>query len=210
MRTKLIISVIVLSAAFATGIYFASSNHGGPSSNITGLLWPNPPMLGAFSLVDANGSEFTEQNLQGRWTLVFFGFTNCPDICPTTMATLDRVYEQLRGNKRIFEKTQVLFVSVDPERDNIEKLQAYVDYFNSAFIGATANDKRIKQFTGQFGVAYMKVKIPGPAGYSMDHTASILLVDPQLRFVGIFSRPHEAADITQRLVQIISFVEGAG
>ena len=210
MRLRLLIAAIVLGAAFAGGIYIASNDRENSVHNITGLLWPDPPVLGSFSLVDSKGNALTERNLQGRWTMVFFGFTNCPDICPTTLATLNHVYTNLQSNQKIFEKVQVLFVSVDPERDDNEKLQAYVDYFNSAFIGATADDERIKQFTGHFGVAYFKVNIPGPTGYSMDHTASVLLVDPQLRFVGIFSQPHEGTDITRRLVQIISFIEGAG
>ncbi len=210
MHPKILIAGIVLSVAFIGGIYIASTEQRSSAHNITGLLWPDPPTLSTFSLVDSNGGAITERNFLGRWTLVFFGFTNCPDICPTTLATLNQVQRKLQNNEEISNKTQVLFVSVDPERDDKEKLGAYVDYFNPTFIGATADDERIKQFTGQFGVAYFKVKIPGPAGYSMDHTASVLLVDPKLRFVGIFSQPHEAVDITQRLVQIISFVERAG
>ena len=210
MRVKLIISAVVLSMAFVTGIYFAGSNRSASSPNITGLLWPDPPKLGTFSLIDARGNAFTEQELRGRWTLVFFGFTNCPDICPTTMATLNDVYRQVQMNEEVLEKIQVLFVSVDPERDKAETLESYVGYFNSDFIGATANKENLEQFTRQLGIAYMKVKIPGSADYSMDHTASILLIDPMLRFVGIFSRPHEATDITDRLVQIASFVASNG
>ena len=210
MRVKLIISAVVLSMAFVIGIYFSGNNRSASSPNITGLLWPDPPELGTFSLIDAQGNAFTEQELSGRWTLVFFGFTNCPDICPTTMATLNEVYSRVQMNDEVLEKIQVLFVSVDPERDKAETLESYVGNFNSDFIGATANKESLEQFTRQFGIAYMKVKIPGSADYSMDHTASILLVDPMLRFVGIFSRPHEATDITDRLVQIASFVASNG
>jgi len=210
MRLKLLISAVVLGLAFAAGIYLAVGNRNASSPNITGLLWPDPPVLEAFSLVDTQGNAFTERDLQGRWSLIFFGFTNCPDICPTTLATMNQVYEQLRGTNDIFEKLQVLFVSVDPERDNNETLHSYIDYFNSDFIGASANKENLRQFTRQFGIAYMKVKIAGPAGYSIDHTASILLVDPRLRFVGIFSRPHETTDIANRFLRIVSFVESAG
>jgi protein SCO1/2 len=210
MRVKLLISAAVLSLSLVAGIYLAGSNRGDSSTNITGLLWPDPPKLGAFSLVDAHGNALTEKELLGRWTLLFFGFTNCPDICPTTMATLNEVYKQSQIHVEIVEKIQVLFVSVDPERDGTEILDSYVSYFNSEFIGVTASKENLAQFTRQFGIAYMKVKIPGSADYSMDHTASILLVDPELRFVGIFSRPHEATDITKRLVQIASFVADNG
>jgi len=210
MRVKIIISAVVLYMAFVTGFYFVGSNRSASSPNITGLLWPDPPKLEAFSLIDAQGNAFTEQELHGRWTLVFFGFTNCPAICPTAMATLNEVYNQVQMNNEVLEKIQVLFVSVDPERDKAEKLESYIGYFNNDFIGATANKESLEQFTRQFGIAYIKVKVPGSADYSVDHTASILLVDPMLRFVGIFSRPHEATDITDRLVQIASFVASNG
>ncbi len=210
VHIKLIILAVILCAIFSGGMYIVSRGHNEPAHGITGILWPNPPSIGSFSLTNSDGNAVTERNLQGRWTLIFFGFTNCPDICPTTLATLSQVYQRLQSNQDIFEKIQVLFVSVDPERDNGAKLQAYVDYFNHNFIGATADDEGIKQLTDQFGVVYLKVKTTGPAEYNVNHTSSVLLVDPNLRFVGIFSQPHEANDITQRLVQIISFVEDAG
>jgi len=210
VHIKLIISTIILCAIFFGGMYIASRGHNESAYDLTGLLWPDPPSIGSFSLTNGDGDAVTERNLHGRWTLIFFGFTNCPDICPTTLATLSQVYQRLQSNQDIFEKFQVLFVSVDPARDDREKLQSYVDYFNPNFIGATADDEGIKQLTGQFGVVYFKVKTTGPADYNMNHTSSVLLIDPHLRFVGIFSQPHEANDITQRLVQIISFVEDAG
>ncbi|HCU90619.1 MAG TPA: SCO family protein [Gammaproteobacteria bacterium] len=210
VHIKLIISAVILCTIFSSGIYIASRGHNESAHSIPGILWPDPPSIGSFSLTNSNGDAVTERNLQGRWTLIFFGFTSCPDICPTTLATLSQVYQRLQSNQYGFEKIQVLFVSVDPARDDGEKLQAYVDYFNRDFIGATADEERIKQLTDQFGVVYFKVKTTGPANYNMNHTSSVLLVDPHLRFVGIFSQPHEAGDITERLVQIISFVEDAG
>ena len=211
MRTRLLVSATVLVLAFSTGMYFAIGSRSTQSTpGISGLLWPEPPILRPFALVDMDGDSFTEQRLQGRWTLIFFGFTNCPDICPTTMNTLSEVVQQLRGNAALFEKIQVLFVSVDPERDDLETLRAYVDYFDSAFVGATANDENLSEFTRQFGVMYMKAQTPGIAGYSVDHSASILLVDPEMRFVGVFSRPHSATDIAERLTRMVSFLESAG
>jgi len=211
MRTKLLVSATILLLAFSAGMYFAISTSGMRTTpNITGLLWPEPPILQPFALVDMDGNPYTEQQLQGHWTLIFFGFTNCPDICPTTMNTLSQVYQRLRGNAALFEKMQVLFVSVDPERDDNETLRAYVDYFNSAFVGATADDENLSQFTRQLGVMYMKAEAPGVEGYSVDHSASILLIDPEMRFVGVFSPPHTANGITERLTQIVTYLESTG
>jgi len=209
MRTKILISATLLMMAFSVGLFVAIGDRTATRyPDISGLLWPEPPVIESFRLIDDAGNAFTERNLRDRWTFVFFGFTNCPDICPTTLNTLNQVYEQLRDYETLFEKFQVLFVSVDPDRDKREMLGTYVDYFNKAFVGATADDEQLSQFARQFGVLYLKVDTPDGAGYTMDHTASVLLVDPELRFIGIFSQPHSAGDITDRLTRMVSFVEG--
>jgi len=196
--------------AFAAGLYFSVAYRGGHGApDIRGLLWPDPPQIGTFELDRADGGTLTEKDFAEHWTLVFFGFANCPDVCPTTMSTLNRVYEQLRTHPHVFEKLQILFVSVDPERDDPELLRSYIGYFNEAFIGATADDERLARFADQFGVLYMKIATPGREGYDMDHSASVLLVDPQLHYVGIFSQPHEADDIATRLAAMVNFLEGA-
>lgn len=203
-------TVVILFVAFSAGMFIAlNERRTAEAPDIAGLLWPEPPVIGPFSLLDSEGRAFTQDNLSGHWTLIFFGFTNCPDICPTTMNTLNRVYEQLNADEEFLEKLQVLFVSVDPERDEGETLRKYIDYFNPAFIGATANDAELHRLTRQFGVLFMKVELPGQSDYSMDHSASILLVDPQLRFVGVFSQPHDAAEIAGRLPRMVSFIEAA-
>lgn len=210
MRARIVMTVVILFVAFSAGMFIAlNERRTAEAPDIAGLLWPEPPVIGPFSLLDSEGRAFTQDNLSGHWTLIFFGFTNCPDICPTTMNTLNRVYEQLNADEEFLEKLQVLFVSVDPERDEGETLRKYIDYFNPAFIGATANDAELHRLTRQFGVLFMKVELPGQSDYSMDHSASILLVDPQLRFVGVFSQPHDAAEIAGRLPRMVSFIEAA-
>jgi protein SCO1/2 len=173
---------------------------------IDGFLWPDPPRLSAFELDRDDGTKLTEQDFTGRWTLVFFGFANCPDVCPTTMDTLAKVVEKLHADPALAAVPQVVFVSVDPDRDNPETLRAYVDYFNEAFIGATADEERLSRFAAQFGVLYMKIETPGQNAYTMDHSASILLVDPALNTVGLFSPPHTVDAITRSVSQIIEYL----
>lgn len=192
--------------AFTAGLYLAVTMHGDDAPAIDGFLWPEPPRLSAFELDRDDGTKLTEQDFMGRWTLVFFGFANCPDVCPTTMNTLARVVEQLHADRALDTVPQVVFVSVDPDRDDPEILRAYVDYFNEAFIGATADEERLSQFARQFGVLYMKIETPGQDTYTMDHSASVLLVDPALNTVGLFSPPHTVDAMTQSIAQIIEYL----
>lgn len=206
MKSSNIIIAGVLLVAFAAGIFLGT--RGDPDApDVAGFLWPDPPAIAEFTLDRANGGLFDASELSGRWTLLFFGFTNCPDVCPTTMNTLNQVYERLKTNPAVFEKLQVVFVSVDPQRDRPENLAPYVKYFNESFIAVTADETRLKNFTRQFGVLYMKIKTPGSDNYNMDHSASILMVDPNRDFVGIFSHPHEPDDIAKRIGQIALFID---
>ena len=193
-------------AAFAAGLYLAATKGGGDAPAISGFLWPEPPHLSAFELDRDDGTKLTEQDFVGRWTLVFFGFANCPDVCPTTMNTLARVVARLRLDPTLAEVLQVVFVSVDPDRDKPEMLRAYVDYFDKDFIGATADEKRLAEFAAQFGVLYMKIATPGQDAYTMDHSTSVLLVDPALNTVGLFSQPHVVDEIASSITQIVDYL----
>lgn len=193
--------------AFAAGLYLAITMRGAEAPTISGFLWPEPPRLSAFELDRDDGAKLTEADFRGHWTLVFFGFANCPDVCPTTMNTLARVVEKLQSSPALAEKLQVVFVSVDPERDKPEMLRAYVDYFSEDFIAATADNQRLADFAAQFGVLYMRVEVAGQDTYSMDHSTSVLLVDPALNTVGLFSQPHVADDIALSIKQIVKYLE---
>ena len=214
MRRSNVVSaalVFVVVVASIAGLLLTVTSRDEPQHpDISGFLWPNPPQITSFSLRASDGTDLTENNLIGRWTLVFFGFTHCPDICPTTLATLNQIYLQFILQSPFADKLQVLFVSVDPERDNDAVLENYVKYFNPDFIGATAANASLREFTDQFGTVYMRIENAGIPGYSMGHSASILLVDPELRFVGIFPQPHAVGEIAGRLSSIVSFVEENG
>jgi protein SCO1/2 len=136
---------------------------------------------------------------------MFFGFTHCPDVCPTTLGVLRDVAAMLAADGE--PAPRIVFVSVDPERDTPARLKSYVEFFDKRFIGLTGAPDKVAAFTGQLGIVYMKAPLPGTGGYTVDHTAAVLLVDPRVRLVGIFSAPHNAADIARRYMQIRHVVE---
>lgn len=201
---KLVLIALLAISAFVIGVYVAGSNRGEHPA-ITGLLWPDPPQLTAFNLSGADGAAITDATLRGKWTLLFFGFTHCPDVCPTTLQTLKTVRAQLE--QPLHGTGQVLFVSVDPARDTPAALRDYVQYFDPSFIAATGNDDQLSQLTRQLGVIYAKVPTADPKSYSMDHTASILLIGPKLQLLGVFSPPHRANPLAAQIKAIIEFAD---
>ena len=175
-----------------------------PAPILPSLLWPDPPRLGDFRLHGADGKPLTGASLDGHWTLLFFGFTHCPDVCPSTLATLKQVRKRLVDNASFADKGQVLFVSLDPTRDTPEKLGEYVRYFDPSFLAATGDDAQLDALARPLGV--IRAKVDGPNGdYTLDHTASIFLVDPERRVIGLFGLPHEAARIATDADAIIRF-----
>ncbi|MFN2288297.1 MAG: SCO family protein [Chromatocurvus sp.] len=149
-------------------------------------LMDTPRDLGDFSFVDHRGDPFTPERLEGEWTLMFFGFTNCPDICPTTMAFLDRFVGQLEGTEA--ESTEVVMISVDPARDSVEQLASYVPYFNEEFTGVTGDFLDLFRFATDLNTPFRKV--PGQGDdYVVDHSANVVLINPRGDYHGFFKAP---------------------
>lgn len=164
----------------------------------TSLLAHARPMP-AFALVDHNGDPFDNDRLKGKWTFLFFGYTHCPDICPTTLSTLNQV-TQLLENDDAGENTQVVFVSVDPDRDSPENLAGYVVYFNPDFVGVTGEAQALAQLTSSLGILHAKVEDPSnPDNYLVDHSGSILLAGPAGELAAVFSAPHDPAALATDL-----------
>lgn len=128
-----------------------------------------------FTLTDQNGSRTSLGDFKGKAVFVFFGYAHCPDICPITLTTLNNVMTELGDDSK---DVQVLFVTVDPERDNQETLKNYVPFFNKSFIGLTGTPEEIKAVADSFGVYYTKEETGSEGGYFMGHTSSIYLIDP--------------------------------
>lgn len=157
---------------------------------INGAIVLNTPRkFSDFDLIDHRGDAFTLERLKGQWSMIFFGFTNCPDVCPTTLATLNETYSKLKDSEK--ENLQVIMVSLDPERDTVDKLGQYMPYFNTDFVGVTGNKHFIKRFTTEINIAYNQVPLGGD-DYTVDHSSQIVLVNPNGHYHGFFKSPHSA------------------
>lgn len=174
-------------------------------STSTLLVLPEPLVIADFELIDHKGQPFTLDRLHGHWSLIFFGFSHCPDICPNTL------YE-MKGLKDVFgrklprqaKRLQIVFISVDPERDRPSDLEQYVQYFDPDFIGVTGPDEQIAPLTEQVGIEYeIEDHLPGEMRYDIEHTASVILSDPQGRIHGVFPGPHDSARMISDLVKVI-------
>ena len=201
-------ALLIAAIAFGAG-YFAASGPAKPHlpPTVAGFIWPPPPPLEDFQLTDSAGASFDAARLAEHWTLLFFGYTHCPDICPTTMHTLKQVRERLDGHRPFERRGQVLFVSVDADRDTPEVLRNYTGYFNPEFLAATAPTEALHQLTGQFGVRVMRISGEDPNEYWFDHPASILLIGPDRRLAGVFAPPLDATDIAAQVQAIVDWAE---
>jgi len=170
--------------------------------DLIAVLRPQAVPIQPFSLTDQNGQPYTENNLKGKWSFLFFGYTYCPDICPTTLTTLKQINNELKKNSKTASDMQVVFVSIDPERDKPEMLAKYISYFSQEFTAVTGFDKNLIDFSRQFSAAYIKEAASTPGDYLMSHTSSIFLVDPQMRIVASFSPPHQAETIIDQYQKI--------
>jgi len=127
-----------------------------------------------FSLIGHNGSEVNLSQFKGKVILMSFGYTNCPDICPTTLSTLKNVMNELGD---LQEQVQVLFITVDPERDTVDRLREYIPYFHENFIGLTGKQEAINDIAKSYNAYYFKEDIDSNNDYLMSHTSSIFLID---------------------------------
>ena len=147
-----------------------------------------------FELVGTDGEPLTETMLEGRWSLMFFGFTHCPDVCPLTLTVMKDVVDQLEAGP--ISPMQVVFVTVDPVRDTAERLSEYIAFFDERFVGVTGELGAIHELTRALGiVSTFTANDENPEAYTVDHTASMLLVDPERRVRAKFTAPHEVDTI---------------
>ncbi|MEN8206534.1 MAG: SCO family protein [Pseudomonadota bacterium] len=140
-----------------------------------------------FALVDHDNAVFDNAALEQHWSFLFFGYTYCPDVCPTTLSVLNSIAQRLQD---VDADIRFVMVTVDPERDTPERLAEFVTYFNGDFLGVTGTDQGLEQLTRQLGILYERVQPePGSEAYLMDHTAAVFLFDPDGRYHAVFSPP---------------------
>ena len=196
-KIRRILFVVILGiVATAAGIWSANIilDRQVDLKELQATRFPVARQLAPFTLVDHNNEVFNETTLRQRWSFLFFGYTHCPDVCPTTLSVLNSVAQRLQD---VEADIRFVFVSVDPERDTPEKLARFVSYFNKNFIGVTGTEQQIEQFTRELGIMHMRVAAEENAtGYLVDHTASVLLIDPDGRYHAVFSPPLSAGKIS--------------
>jgi protein SCO1/2 len=175
-------------AAIVGALLFQQMNKLPPPEHA--LYYQQPRDVKPFELTDHNGQSFAKKQLKGKWSLVFFGYTSCPDVCPTTLQNLGFIYDDL---KDIADNSQVLLVSVDPQRDTQEKLSQYIAYFNREFIALRAGHDALYPFSRNMGLMYA---INGEGeGYMVDHSASLVLINPDGKITAIFKPEQEIGKV---------------
>lgn len=197
--------VVVIGYFFILPVLQPTASHG-----IRGML-PKPQLIEPFELTRHDTHAFNLDSFQGQWTMLFFGYTHCPDICPMALSILrgiklgmDEQYPQQTQN------TQFMFVSVDGKRDTPEQLGQYVTFFHPEFVGSTGNETQVNTLTRQLNIVYMLMPEQDDGNYIVNHSSSILLVSPDAQLVGRFSTPHDIADIIQRYIQMRQIIEEDG
>lgn len=162
-------------------------------------LYENPRTLPNFTLEDDRAERVTPSTFQGQWNLVFFGFTYCPDICPTTLAQLKAFYQEL--DPEVQADTQIWLASVDPARDTPEQLHSYLDFFHPAFRGITGDFLEIHRFATSLNIPFTKVP-GGGSNYLVEHSANVALVNPKGHSVGFFKAPLELSKMKRAYLSI--------
>jgi protein SCO1/2 len=205
-RRRLAYVVLVGALGLALGVWLASRLQPGyvpqPSTDLAATVLPEPKPLTEFRAQDQNQAPFTLARLKGHWSFLFFGYTHCPDVCPTTLAALAQVHDRLAQSPGALDATQFVFVSVDPERDSPEQLGRYVRYFHPGFLGVTAPEADLDKLARQLGVLHVRAQGATAADYAMDHSASIFLVDAEARLVAVFSPPPQAEGVANAFMRI--------
>jgi len=177
------LSVIWLMVSFLSGCEDSSQQRVSfeqPYSQL--LVYPDKNDIPGFTLSSAQGSEFSNEQLLGRWTLLFSGFTSCADVCPTTLTELTQLYKELP--QELKPNFQIIFLSVDPARDSLPRIKDYLAYFHDDFVGITGDKDQIDTLIGALGGIYI-INAEDPEFYTVDHSARIFIIDPQGRRFGM-------------------------
>jgi len=226
MRSKLSIAIAAV-AAMSAGVWLSSALQSKDEkasadlkdkeileakknfSPIQGNILSPARKIAIPALTKDNGETFSLADLTGRWHFLFFGYTNCPDVCPVTMGVLAKAKKIATANNHMFP--DVVFVSVDPERDKVEMLSDYVQYFDKDFIGVTGDKDLIKALTLQMSVVYMKMPVEanstavtGDSGYLVDHSSAALLLNPEGKLIAFFNAPHDPQTILKDFQTVVN------
>lgn len=198
------LAAVVAIVAIAGGILLARAvldRSEGPTLAKATLIAPARP-LPPFAFVDQDGKPFGPEQLRGHWSILFFGFTFCPDVCPTTLALLAQVEKQLTDLPQA-QRPRIVLVSVDPKRDTPERLAQYVKSFSPSFTGITGEAAAIQEFALKMGVPVAISPLPD-GNYTVDHSAAIFVIDPSGALTALSSTPHQVPVIAEDFRSIVA------
>jgi protein SCO1/2 len=204
----IVIAGVALLAGFWLGFHTENQPHEQPPE-IYGTLLPTPKPLTTFHLTSQNNQPFTEKSLLGNWSLVFVGYTNCPDVCPTTLTALQQSVELMQT--RSITVPKIIFISIDPERDTPEVLSKYIAYFNKDFMAATGSEAELTNIRTQLSAHSRKVA--GASGdinewdYLMEHTAALILINPRAELQAFLSAPHIPEQIVESVQRSVQYYQ---
>ncbi|CAM3488900.1 SCO family protein [Parendozoicomonas haliclonae] len=205
-NTVIVLVLVVLGVIGLTVNKYTSTKAGIDKEALRelGVVWYETPRTFAFNpLSMAEGKTFTHEHLKDRWTLMYFGFTFCPDICPAALAHMAQLKKELKVlNPQVADRVDVVLVSVDPNRDNPEKLTGYVNFFDPEFKGATSDPANLKALTQQLNVAFEIVGDTSSADYLVEHSAQVVLINPMGDYQGFLKPPFKAADLAKAMIQV--------
>ncbi len=199
----IIIALISLAAGYGLSQFRATESPDTPIAiplKAATLLEPPKVLKNDFQLSDHDGRPFNLDSLQGHWSFIFFGYTHCPDVCPITLKIMQSAWKKIPHHNG---EVKLYFVSVDPDRDNLDILKRYTRYFDPSFIGVTGKADEIDRFTNQLGILYgFEDKDEKTGAYVVNHSAHIILLDPEGRWRAVLSPPFEAENIASDFQQI--------
>lgn len=193
-----VVTIVVLATLFVGGFFWAFTRERVLSQEELqangALLFETARKLPAFSLSNDKGEAVDAAWFEGQWDIVFFGFTFCPDVCPTTLALLKQYYEQLTPEQRA--DTRIVLASVDPARDTVSQLSQYLSFFHEDFRGVTGEFLEVHRFATGLGAPFNKVP-GGGENYLVDHSGNVALINPNGHFVGILKAPISVEQINR-------------
>lgn len=209
-RIKLSVFVLlIVSIATLVSFYLSEPRNRPPAPEISGTLLPIPKPLETFQLTDHQGQRFGIEQLKGHWSFLFFGYTHCSDICPTTLLMFKNINSKLERKPDAIDNVKFILVSLDPGRDSTEHLKQYIQNYHEDFIALTGKPEQIKQFATQSWIYYIHNEAEsnsndnsGDRDYLIDHSAAILLLNPSGEIHAIFGAPHDAEKITADFIKI--------
>lgn len=204
-RLLILILAVVLLLGVGGGLSLLPAARQAPPPVLSGTWLSQPLELGEFALIDQNGQTFDAGRLRGQWTFVFFGYTHCPDVCPTTLAELAAVERRLAAQGDDAD-VGYLLVTVDPERDTPARLKQYLAAFNDKFQGATGPRPELDRLTRRLGAYYSRSPHQDHGGhYQVDHAATLYLVGPDARLHAVFSPPRTPEALAADLAALRRF-----